>query len=261
LVCLAGCRPGDCCYHCLCPHLPVNQTGSSQSGYLKAAIIDQLYTLQPNQDFISEVSNELEGYGFQVDIHQGHKVTVDFYRQLPGYGYELIIFRAHSGLLSEEGRAIKRTCLFTNEPYRETKHVAEQLSDQLAKARIDERHSWVFGIGDEFITQSMVGKFHNAAIIMMGCSCLYLEDLAQAFIDKGASAYLAWDATVDLDYVDKATPYLMGQLCVDKVTVGKAVTSTMNAVGPDPKHYAVLKYFPPQSGDKSLKQLIQPSSP
>ena len=226
------------------------------SGKLKAAIVDQLHSLQPNEAFISEVTRELEDYGFEVDIYQGDEVTVDLYGRLPGYGYKLIIFRAHSGLLGSEGEVIERTCLFTNEPYSETKHVAEQLSDQLAMARIDENHPWVFGVGDKFVTRSMEGEFDNTVIIMMGCSCLYLEDLAQAFINKGASAYLAWDAAVDLDYVDKATPYLIRQLCVDKVTVGKAVASTMNVVGPDPKYGAVLQYFPPQSANKTITQLI-----
>jgi len=53
-------------------------------------------------------------------------------------------------------------------------------------------------------------EFNRAVIIMTGCSCLYLEDLAQAFVAKGAPAYLAWDATVNLDYVDEATPIWQG---------------------------------------------------
>lgn len=236
---------------------PANEpAGSSHPGELRAAIIDQLYSLQPNQVFIDETTDILENYGFEVDLYQGDDVTVDLYHQLLSYGYKLILFRAHSGLLGRKGEAIKRTCVFTNEPYNQTKHVAQQLSDQLAMARIDENHPWVFAIGDEFVTQTMKGEFDNTAIIMVGCSCLYLEDLAQAFIDKGASAYLAWDGTVDLDYVDRATVYLMRQLYVEKVTVEKVVTSTMNIVGPDPKHKAILKYFPPQIGDKTLKQLI-----
>jgi hypothetical protein len=241
----------------LLPLPACSQAPNSSTEPAKAAIIDQLYSLQPNEDFISEIIEELEAYGFEVDIYQGDDVTVDLYGQLPSCGYKLIIFRAHSGLLGSKGQTIKRTCLFTNEPYSERKHVPEQLSDQLAMARIDENHPWVFGIGDKFITQSMEGEFNNTVIIMMGCSCLYLEDLAQAFVEKGASAYLAWDVTVDLDYVDKATPYLVRQLCLEKVTIKKAVASTMNVVGPDPKHKAVLKYFPPSSGDKTLKELIR----
>ena len=240
---------------CLFPACSQNPTPSPELP--KAAIVDQLYSLQPNQAFIEQATQVLKAYGFKVDIYHGDEVTVDFYRRVPSYGYKLVIFRARSGLLGKEGEVIRRTCLFTSEPYSETKHVAEQLSDQLAKARINEYHPWVFAIGSEFITRSMEGQFPNTVIIMMGCSGLYLKDLAQAFVDKGASAYLAWDATVDLDYVDEATPYLMRQLCMDKVAIREAVTSTMNVVGPDPKHGAKLKYYPLQSGDKTVKELIQ----
>lgn len=221
-------------------------TGSSYPSELRAVIVDQLYVLQPNQDFIQQTTRELEDYGFEVDL----------YRQLPGLGYKVIIFRTHSGLLGMEGEIIERTCLFTNESYSERKHVAEQLSDQLAKARIDEYHPWVFGIGDEFVTQSMEGELGNTVIIMMGCSCLYLDDLAEAFINKGAAAYLAWVATVDLDYVDDATLSLVENLCTKELTVRKAVVETMAEKGPDPHHGAELNYYPPQSGSKTLRQLI-----
>jgi len=87
---------------------PVNQPSSDNLAEPKAAIIDQLYSLQPNEAFISEVTKELEDYGFEVDIYQGDEVTVDLYRQLPGYGYKVIIFRAHSGLLGSEGEIIRR---------------------------------------------------------------------------------------------------------------------------------------------------------
>ena len=221
-------------------------TGSSYPGELKAAIIDQLYVLQPNQDFIQQTTQELEDYGFEVDL----------YRQLPGLGYKVIIFRAHAGLLGMEGEIIERTCLSTNEPYSETKHVAEQLSDQLAMARIDEHHPWVFAIGDEFVTQSMDGQFANTVVIMMGCSCLYVDDLAQAFIEKGASTYLGWDVAVDLSYVDDAAISLVQNLCGENLTVKKAVTKTMAEKGPDPRYGAELKYYPPQIGGKTLRQLI-----
>jgi len=237
---------------------PLNKpTGSSYPSELRAAIVDQLCSLQPNEAFINEVTAELEDYGFDVDLYQGDdEVTVDLYGQLPGYGYELIIFRAHSGLIGSKEERIERTCLFTNEPYSERKHYAEQLGDQLAMARIDEYHPWVFGIGDEFITQSMEGEFDNTVIIMMGCSCLHLEDLAEAFINKGASTYLAWDLTVDLSYVDEAALSLVENLCSKELTVRKAVAETMAEKGPDPHYGAVLKYYPANSGSHTIAELL-----
>ena len=231
--------------------------GSSGSDEPKAAIIDQLYGLQPNEVFISELTQQLEAYGFIVDLYQGKQVTVDLYRQLPSYGYGLIIFRAHSGLIGSEGEMIKRTCLFTNEPYSETKHVTEQLTDQLAMARIDEHHPWVFGIGEEFVTKSMEGQFDNTVIIMMGCATLYLDDLAQAFIQKGASSYLGWDAAVGLGYVDKSTPILITNLYAERMTIKEAVGETMAAVGPDPDYGARLQYHPSESGNQNIRELVR----
>jgi hypothetical protein len=93
-------------------------------------------------------------------------------------------------------------------------------------------------------------------VIVDGCSCLYEDDLAQAFVQKGASCYLVWDATANLDYVDQATAYLVKQLCVKKVSIANAVANTMKVVGPDPEYGAVLKYYPQQSSSKALKELI-----
>ena len=137
------------------------------------------------------------------------------------------------------------------------KHIAEQLADHLAIARVAQGYPFMFAIGPEFITHCMEARFDGAVIVVAGCSCIYIDDLAQAFIEKGASAYLAWDATVEADYMDEATLYLVRQLCLDEATVGEAVASTMNVVGPDPKHGAVLQYLPSSSGDKTLEELVQ----
>jgi len=230
-----------------------SQAQDSLTNSLKAAIVDQLYSFQPNQAFIHQTTQELADYGFEVDVYQGDEVTVDFYSDLPIYGYDLIIFRAHSGL----GEIIKKTCLFTNEPYSQRRHVTEQLTGRLAIARIGEHYPWVFAIDSKFVTQNMEEEFDNTVIIMMGCSCLYLEDLATAFIDKGASTYLGWDAAVGLDYVDKATPILITNLCSKGMTIKAAVDETMAQVGPDPSFHAILKYYPTESGNKTVRALIR----
>jgi hypothetical protein len=217
---------------------------------------------QPTPDNLAKpgaaiVTGELEDYGFEVDVYQGDEITVDFYRQLPSYGHKLIIFRAHSGLLAEDEKIIVKTLLFTNEPYSGSKHVFEQIDDRLAMARVDEGYPMVFGIPPKFISESMEKKFDDAVIIMMGCSGIFLTDLAEAFIDKGASVYLAWDASVELDYVDRATLYLTGQLCSGNLTIKEAVNNTMSVIGPDPKHRAVLQYYPSGKGEKTVGELIK----
>lgn len=43
------------------------------------------------------MTQELEAYGFGVDLYSG----------LPGHVYKVIVFRVHSGLLGSEGEIIK----------------------------------------------------------------------------------------------------------------------------------------------------------
>lgn len=223
----------------------------------RAAIIDQLSIRFPNQAFLDQTAKYLAEYGFMVDIYIGDAITVDMYRELPRQGYKVIIFRVHSGLLGVDPRVASKTWLYTNEPYSKTSHIVEQLDDQVTYARTHEDAPWFFAISAKFIEKSLEGQFNNTAIIMMGCDCLHFEDFAQAFIQKGASTYIAWDVSVMLDYVDGATLFLIEKLCSDKLTVKEAVAQTMDEKGPDPEFGAVLKYYPKQSGRHTLAELIR----
>jgi len=220
----------------------------------RAAIVDQLSSIQVNEAFIAEITRELEEYGFQVDLYQGDEIDVDFYRELPTHGYKLIVFRAHSGIVAEHEEIHWQTLLFTNEIYSRARHWADQFDGRLAMATVGEGYPMVFGIPPQFITESMKGNFDDTVIIMMGCSGIHMRDLAQAFIEKGASAYLAWNATVDLYYVDEATAYLVRQLCSEELTINEAVDSTMAVIGLDPQYQAGLEYYPLGIGDRTLEK-------
>jgi hypothetical protein len=226
-------------------------------GGLRAVIVDQLSSVRENETFVTNVTRELEDYGLEVDLYQGRNVTVDLYRQLATHGYKLIIFRAHSGLLAENEETKDRTVLFTNEGYRQFEHYEDQLRDRLVMARVGEGYPMVFGIPPKFIGESMAGKFDDSVVIMMGCSGLFMRDLAEAFVDKGASVYVAWNGSVELYYVDEATAYLVRQLCSGNQTIEEAVASTMDVIGPDPKHGSGLEYYPSDSGDRKLQELIK----
>ncbi|MFC2045301.1 hypothetical protein ACFLUH_01310 [Chloroflexota bacterium] len=235
------------------PQYPTN------SNELKAVIIDQLYTLQSNDDFIQQVTEELEDYGFKVEFYKGDEVTVGLYKRLPLENYQLIIFRAHSGALSSTmmGDVVSTgaTYLFTDEAYVNTRYRQEQLTDQVLRARITEDSPEVFAVGAKFVSRSMQGRFPNTVIIMMGCSTMHSTDLAEAFTNRGVSAYLGWNGPVNLDYVDEATLFLLENLCHD-MSIKQAVTETNKEVGPDPEYMAYLKYYPTEAGDKNIDELI-----
>ncbi len=248
--------------------VPLSQSPPDHAGNATAAIIDQLSASFPeNEQFIANVTRELEEYGFEVDLYQRDEVDVDLYRHLATRGYKLIIFRAHSGILEQDGEVVPRTVLFTNEEYSESRYALEQVYGQLTMGGACQGCPMMFGVTPEFVraqgvvgqATDMEGRFGDTVVIMMGCSGIALPDLAEAFIQKGASIYLAWDRSVELYYVDEATPYLMHQLCSEELTVREAVDNSMDAVGPDPNHGAELQfYYDPASHnvDKTLQELI-----
>ena len=236
---------------------PMGQHSPDNLGKPSAAIVDQLYNLQPNEAFVANVTTELEQYGFAVDLYQGDDITVDFYRELPTHGHKLIVFRAHSGLLGEGDLYIPKTVLFTNEKYSTGAYPTDQAFGRLVMGGAGPGQPIVFGITASFVTRSMKGGFDDTVIIIMGCGGIYLTDLAQAFVDKGASTYLAWHASVLLPYVDDATLYLIGQLCSEKATIKEAVDSTMHVKGLDPEYDAELQYYPSGTGNRTLEELVK----
>jgi hypothetical protein len=234
--------------------------GEKSSDKAKAAIIDQLYILEPNQAFIDSAIQLLESSGYHVDLWQGKAVTVDFYRKLPAMGYKLIIFRVHSGLLmsveKEKVKQLEATYLFTAENYTTTKYVKDQLTDKVSNAMMAEKYPLVFAVNSGFI-KSANGKFAGTVVILMGCESYYYDDMPAAFIEKGASSYVGWSTTVGLEYVDKATLDLLNNLCSANLTLKAGVSRTMSSLGADPNFGAYLKYYPAASGNFTLKQLME----
>jgi hypothetical protein len=228
-----------------------------QTDGLKCAIVDQLYSAEPNQVFTEYITQRLENFGFEVDVYRGDEVNVDFYRQLPTRGYKLIIFRIHSGLLRNEEGISDKIWLFTNEPYTRMRYFIAQLRDQIRAAGISTDSTPVFALSTRFVTDCTKGTFANTVIINMGCAALHSDEMAKAFIQKGASLYLGWDVSVGLRYVDNATMTLVEKLCSQERTIAEAVSDTMKEKGPDPNNNAFLKFYPQDNANKTLRELLE----
>ena len=237
------------------------QAEESHSSQPRAAIVDQLYILEANPAFMEQATAALEAYGFTVDVWQGERITVGFYQELPRYGYELILFRVHSGILlkPEETWLVPSdtTYLFTGEEYTTRKYVAEQLTELVSVGRISEECPELFAVNSEFIKKDLNGSFADTVILMMGCETYYLDDMAEAFIQQGASVYLGWSTWISLEYMDAASLNLLGHLCTENLTVERGVAETMSEVGTDPFFHAYLKYSPAESGRKTISELIR----
>ncbi|UCE15829.1 MAG: hypothetical protein JSV12_08210 [Candidatus Bathyarchaeota archaeon] len=147
--------------------------------------------------------------------------------------------------------------LFTSEPYSNTKHVYEQFTGQVGRVTFYEgeepKEPSYFGIHSEFVKQSMKGKFQRTIIIMMGCNGLTYSYMAEAFIEKGARAYISWSNSVLASQTDLATTRLLQHFITENRTLKEAMRETFKEVGPDPLYKSFLLYYPLEAGNYTIK--------
>lgn len=205
-----------------------------------AAIVDQVSLTHPNQKFIDLASAMLEVAGYQVDVYAGDDVTVEFYKNLATHGYRLIVFRTHSADVGPTGEI----GLFTSEVYREDRWAMEQLRGRLAYGDTipDTTGTNYFAVVPAFVQQEMRGQFKDTLVIIGGCESLASPQLAAAFLDKGASAVIGWNDTVELKHNDQAVLRLLLGIVGERMSVEEALHQTMLEVGSDPIYQSRLTF-------------------
>ena len=222
-------------------------TGDAEpDGPLRAAIVDQLDLTFPNQLFREEATATLEAAGYEVEYIPGELVTVDYYRELATHDYDLIVLRIHAAVQqkSNADQTIQLAELFTSERFSEAQHVDEFETGQVGAVVYEDGGEEYFGIGPRFIIDSMVGEFDGATIVMMGCNGLISEQMAEAFVRKGAGSFISWNDLVSVTHTDAATLNLLDQMLVNNLSSSDAAAATMAEVGPDPYYDSVLLSYP-----------------
>jgi hypothetical protein len=220
----------------------VRAQGDGEPRQPRAAIIDQLSLSAPGPAFVEAATTRLKLAGYRVDYYPGDAVTVDFYRALPSYGYDLVILRVHSGrdaATDGEGsitRELDSVSLSTGEAWSAAKYPEDQRDRLLGRftyrdAVLSEEP--LFGVPAWFFEHAAKGEFDDTLVIMMGCDGLATEGLARAFLDRGASAFVGWTDDVTVSHTDDATEWLLGELFVNRHDIDEAVRRTAAAVGPD----------------------------
>lgn len=216
----------------------------------KAAIIDHLSISQSNQTFIQTSTSILNTGGFNVYYYAGGapKSDVDFYRDLPKQGFGLIIFRVHSALHARGESDF--VVFFTSEEYSPGKYFWDEYYNRLviAQFHVGEEEKY-FGISPLFVKDAMNGRFDNTIIIVMGCDGLTYTSMADAFIGKGAKAYISWNGPVSADHTDQATTQLLKHFIIEKQTIERSVAETMEEIGSDAGYESTLLYHPDEAGD------------
>jgi hypothetical protein len=197
-----------------------------QQSQPKAAIIDQLSSSKlsqvsryPNQTFIAEAEELLHTRFLEVDYYSNN-ATVDNYRALSSSGYKLIIWRAHSALDLES----KYIAISTSER-NGSKNYDQYSNEQLTLCTITGDPQSYFAITPKFVEECMDGRFEDTVIILMSCNGLKSEydKTAEAFIQKGAKAFISWDGWIGSSDNDYAITLLLQYLLVQNNTIEESI--------------------------------------
>jgi len=221
----------------------------------RALIVDQLDQTFPNPAFVKEAGTLLTDAGYHVYYTPGKRATVDFYRDLGRGDYDVIVLRTHVARLLDATRQNlgDDAILFTSEPYTATRYLKDQLAWRLGPAYYYPGGDQYFGLLPEFITSNVRGDFNGATVIVMGCDGLKSNKMAEAFVRKGAQAFISWDGDVSADHTDAATERLLQHLVVDKLGTQEAVARTMTEVGPDPSYGSKLVLYPAEAAVSAVR--------
>ena len=220
-----------------------------------AAIVDQVALTQPNPAFTQQALAYLIESGFDVDVYEGEDVTVEFFRTLPTRGYDLILFRTHStNDFLDPAPPGKPVYLYTGQRHDRNRYTYLQLTQQIMAGRVlyEEDAPALFIVGPKFVRQTMEGRFDHTLMIIGGCDSLSTTDMAQALVERGASAVVGWNGLVDTTHNDEALLDLIRRLVVEGQTVQQAVTGASGDLGPDPAFGSEIGYFPPDEGGQRI---------
>ncbi|MCX6650006.1 MAG: hypothetical protein NTV61_11595 [Candidatus Bathyarchaeota archaeon] len=171
------------------------------------------------EDFPTRCRAILEPAGYEVEAYTGAEVTVERIKTLGNS--PLIILRAHSSVFDEG------VWFYTGEPYSNTEHVLEQLANELHIGRTSPTANLTFAVGSTYISKNLGGKLEGALVVLMGCDGIRRSDLARAFTDSGATAYVSWDGPVTIEQTDEATLELLRSLAEDGVPLKTSIEDAM----------------------------------
>jgi len=225
----------------------------------KAAIVDHLSLSYPNPNFSKKVQSIIKEISLPVDYYPSEEVDVNLYRNLPMHNYKIILFRVHSTAECSVEDQPPFVVFFTSEEYNTISHVGDQLAMRVVYVNFPEPHqstTGYFGITPSFIKESINGRFNESIIIAMGCDSLKYTSMAEAFIERGAKAYIGWTGPVSSSHTDKATSHLLQKLIIENRTLENAIQETMMEVGPDPFHNSTLAFYPDEAGNLNIIKIL-----
>ncbi len=195
---------------------------------LRAIIIDQLGSDSANPDFGPNgiVANDLRNARFNVSYQTSEAVSVEFYLGLAKGDYGIIILRVHAAMRNNTSVVD----FFTSEPFNPSDQgkYRQYLDDgRVTIGWYSWQPGYFFAVSPELI-KNLDGTFPKSVVIAMGCNGLNSTalEMAEAFISKGALAYIGWDGLVSAPHTDNETIRLIEAFLNDNKTIRESVQLT-----------------------------------
>jgi len=216
-----------------------------------ALVYDSLSAEYPNDTLIDAIVSTLEAAGVNVTVVRGYNASLDW---LVAAGrYDLVIIRAHGAYNGDpdSGRPLG-TYIYTGLPEALAYAVyGEYLVEGLEKGYFAFGVVPVPGVPLDELTRYLtvsplfireeVAAMKGAIIVFSGCYGLTDERLAQAFLARGAVAFIGWDGNVTLSHSDAALEALVEELAANGWDPWAAVEAVAATLGPDPYTGAALR--------------------
>jgi hypothetical protein len=180
---------------------------------LNAVIIDQLALHEPNPTFVADATSILQSRNFSV-AYYNESLDVAFFGKLATGNYGIIILRVHSAM-REDNSTVD---LFTSEEWVSGKYSSELVVP--GNYSYDPKKFYC-AITYHFI-EKLDGRFPKSIVIAMGCWSLNKTFLAEAFIKKGAKAYIGWTDLVLSEDTDNDTITFLNRLLIQNETLEDA---------------------------------------
>ena len=225
---------------------------SSGESVKKALIYDSLYREYPNQKLLGNLTSTLRMHGYSIDIYLGENASLGPLENITHYS--LVIVRAHGAFNNNPSIGYPvgtyiYTGLHVDEALKMYGKDAEKLADRgylaegvipppgmpLTKENLAKLPKYVT-VSPRFFR----GAFPRGAIVFYsGCYGLDDDTLGNVFLDKGASAYIAWHGNVTWSHMDRALEVFVAKLLSGE-NARRAAAETNVLVGPDPSSKARL---------------------
>jgi hypothetical protein len=229
---------------------------------LTAVIIDQLAADFPDPSFVSNVNSTLQNHGFNVTYYN-ETLDANFFKSLASSNYGLIILRDHSALRNDSSTVD----LFTSERYAPGAHDQDLENGLLALGEFYYKPGEQYFVLSSLFIENLQGRFPSSIVVAMGCQSLKpgCEQMAQAFLDKGAEAYIGWSDAIFPQDTDTETTRLISMLLNENLTIGDAVRGTHTyTYSGKPSPYSnetinvtsEMRFYPQSEDHLSVSELI-----